>query len=104
MSRERKHDDVPGPVRHIAPNLPPQVRVLLSAFVDTHASLSATALADRLRRLHRTWEIEGWSLDLRAVALVLADLLEQGWWVTPVGNSIELQPPGGCWPGRLSRS
>jgi hypothetical protein len=94
MNRKRKGGDAPGPVRQITPNLTLQVRVLLNAFISEHQELSRSGLAGGLRGLHRTWKNEGWSLELRAVALVLADLLDQGWWVTPIRDTIELQPPG----------
>src|SRR5262249_44609813 len=89
-----RYEQEPGLDRTISPDLPPQARTLLHAFIDTYQELPPLELARKLRQLHRIWQHEGWSLDLRAIALVLADLIDQGWWVTPNGNSIRLEPPG----------
>lgn len=94
MESNKLGRDVPGLDRTITPDLPPQVMVLINAFVETHRQLPPVQLANQLRGLHRIWQHEGWSLKLRGVALVLADLLEQGWWVTPTDRTIRLEPPG----------
>ncbi len=67
---------------------------MMNAYIETHQHLGARALADRLRKLGTIWQNEGWSLPLRAVAAVLADLIDQGWGVSPVGRTIQLEPPG----------
>ena len=67
---------------------------LINAFIDAHQESPRAVLAKKLRKLHQDWESENWSLHLRAVALVIADLLDQGWNVAAVEDSIELQPPG----------
>lgn len=85
---------VPGSVRAITPSLTTRAMRLVNALLDVHADLPSLSLATRLRSLSDRWQHEGWSLDLRAVALVLADLLEQGWGVIPVGQTFELRPPG----------
>ena len=86
--------EVPGDLRSISPALPRQASRLINALLDVHSDLPLPQRIQRLRDVSTRWENEGWSLDLRAVALVLADLLEQGWGVLPVGRSIELRPPG----------
>jgi hypothetical protein len=86
--------DVPENPRTISPNLPPKVMGKLSAFIEIKSELGRNALAASLRRLHELWEDESWSLELRAVALVLADLIDQGWEATANGQVIQLQPPG----------
>lgn len=47
-----------------------------------------------LRALDSKWRDEAWSLQLRTTALVLADLLDQGWRITAHDRAIELAPPG----------
>lgn len=67
----------------------------LSAFIEVkRQQLGHDGLVAALRRLHSLWQDEIWSLELRAVALLLADLLDQGWEVLATDNSIQLQPPG----------
>ncbi|MBK9087418.1 MAG: DUF4338 domain-containing protein [Sterolibacteriaceae bacterium] len=66
----------------------------LSAYIEVKRPLGRDGLAAALRLLHTLWQDEVWSLELRAVALLLADLIDQGWEVLPVDDSIHLQPPG----------
>lgn len=66
----------------------------LSAFVYTKKQSEPENLPKSLRNLHDLWQDEGWSLELRAVALLLADLLDQGWEVTTGPRQMLLQPPG----------
>ena len=87
-------DDIPDKIRTVRPSLPPQVMQLINAVISSREGESPTAMARSLRKIHADWEDEAWSLPLRAVALVLADLLDQGWSVVPVEDSIELRPPG----------
>jgi hypothetical protein len=94
MKGERDEAVVPGRIRAITPSLPEQALVLINAVLDVHQDLPPAKLVEKLRRLSERWKNEGWSLELRAVALVLADLLEQSWGVVPVGRTIELRPPG----------
>ena len=84
----------PTDLRTMTPNLPGQVMVKLSAFIEVKRPLGPIGLAAALRRLQTLWQDEVWSLELRAVALLLADLIDQGWEVLPVDDSIQLQPPG----------
>jgi hypothetical protein len=91
--------EVPGATRVIRPSLPPGVMTLINAFIDANDQCSRPDLARKLRKIHVDWQSEAWSLKLRAVALVIADLLDQGWMVAAVGDSIELRPPGLLLPG-----
>jgi hypothetical protein len=84
----------PTDLRTVTPNLSMKVMVKLSAFVEVKRPLGRDGLSAALRRLHALWQDEVWSLELRAVALLLADLIDQGWEVLPADNSIHLQPPG----------
>lgn len=81
-------------LRTITPNLPRQVLGKLSAFIEVKRPNGRDALAVSLRRLHDLWQDETWSLELRAVALILADLIDQGWDVFADDQTIHLQPPG----------
>src|SRR5262245_55978816 len=80
--------------RIVTPDLPRHVLSKRSAFIEVKKSEDPGTLAVSLRRLHRLWEAESWSLELRAVALVLADLLDQGWEVWATDSAIQLMPPG----------
>jgi len=98
-------DELPS-ARSISPNLPRQVRQKLAAFIWVMQAEDRGPLATALRRLHEAWQGESWSLELRAVALLLADLIEQGWQVSVrdlVADGSEeeilLQPPGLQQPG-----
>ncbi len=68
--------------------------VKLNAFIETKRDDGAPHLSKLLRRLADDWCKESWALELRATALVLADLSDQGWTVTPADNHIHLSPPG----------
>jgi hypothetical protein len=81
-------------LRTITPDLPKHVLVKLSAFIEVKRHQKNDKLGPALRRLHDLWQDEAWSLELRAVALLLADLLDQGWHVFADDNAIHLQPPG----------
>lgn len=81
-------------LRTISPNLSRSVMGKLNAFITVKSELGRYALSAALRRLHELWQDEVWSLELRAVALLLADLIDQGWEVVAHDNAIRLQPPG----------
>src|SRR5690242_4401794 len=66
-------------MRMMTPNLPRKVLVKLSAFIEIKGERGRNELAAALRQLHTSWQDESWSLELRAVALLLADLIDQGW-------------------------
>lgn len=90
------HDvgDADASLRTISPNLPRKVMGKLSAFIEVKRERGREALAAALRSLHELWQDETWSLELRAVALLLSDLIDQGWEVAADNDSIQLQPPG----------
>lgn len=85
---------VPTNLRTVTPHLPRKVMGKVSAFIDVKRQLGRDGLAGALRRLNTLLQDEAWSLELRAVALLLADLLDQGWEVLTDDDSIHLQPPG----------
>jgi len=94
-------NDEQAEARAISPNLPRHVRQKLAAFIWVMQTEERGPLAAALRRLHDAWKAEAWTLHLRAVGLLLADLIEQGWRVsvrdvTSDGSEEEivLQPPG----------
>lgn len=84
----------PSDLRTVRPNLPFKVMGKLSAFIEIKRELGREELAASLRRLQELWQDESWSLELRAVSLLLADLIDQGWEVMTDDDSISLQPPG----------
>ena len=84
----------PPDLRSVTPNLPPHVFRKLSAYIEIKREAGREALTASLRKLQQLWQGEQWSLELRAVALVLADLIDQGWDVTADDTAIHLQPPG----------
>ncbi len=86
--------DGQGPLRTITPHLSPQVMRKLGAYIEIKRDADPQGLASALRQLHERWQDETWSLELRAVALLLADLIEQGWEVTTDEEAMHLQPPG----------
>ena len=81
-------------LRSVTPDLPKRILAKLSAFIEVKREDGAEKLASALRRLQDLWQDEPWSLELRAVALVLADLIDQGWEVTADDVAIHLLPPG----------
>lgn len=81
-------------LRRVTPDLPPRVLAKLSAYIEVKRSEGRETLTASLRKLHDLWQGEAWSLELRAVALVLADLIDQGWDVIANDTAIHLQPPG----------
>jgi hypothetical protein len=98
---ETPPDDELPDVRAISPNLPRHVRQKLAAFIWVMQAEERGPLAAALRRLHDVWKGEAWTLPLRAIALLLADLIEQGWRVSVRDLSsdgsdeeIILRPPG----------
>ena len=83
----------PG-LRTITPALPRSVLGKLSAYIEIKSEHGREALAASLRKLHDFWQDESWTIELRAVALVLADLIDQGWEILSDDTKIHLQPPG----------
>jgi hypothetical protein len=66
----------------------------LTSFIETKLEQQVPSLSKVLRKLHDDWKHEQWALELRATALVIADLIDQGWTVEPDENRVLLQPPG----------
>lgn len=94
MRHERPDDGTDLETRTIAPRLPRRVMVNLTAYIETKLEERVADLAKALRTLSENWRTEEWALQLRATALVIADLVEQGWSVTPDGSRVLLSPPG----------
>jgi hypothetical protein len=80
-------------VRTVTPYLPPAIMGKLCAYIRTKQE-QGESLRGSLRSLDHKWRGEEWSLQLRTTALVLADLLDQGWKISAHERSIELAPPG----------
>ena len=81
-------------LRTLTPALPPHVLAKLSAYIFIKYPLGQHTLAASLRGLNAKWAGEEWTLDLRAVAMVLADLIDQGWDIAASDREIVMQPPG----------
>mgnify|MGYP002777209180 CR=1 FL=1 len=96
MKEDVVEGDAPAPtdLRTVTPDLPKHVLVKLSAFIEVKRQQGREQLGAALRRLHTHWHDEAWSLELRAVALLLADLFDQGWDIIAGDDAIHLQPPG----------
>lgn len=84
----------PPESRSVTPTLPRHVFGKLSAYIEIKRALGRDALTIALRKLGVLWQDEPWSLELRAVALILADLLDQGWEINTDDTVLHLQPPG----------
>lgn len=80
-------------VRSVTPYLPPAILSKLCAFIRTKQGQGESVRA-ALRDIDQNWRDEPWSLRLRSTALVLADLLDQGWKIAAHDRAIELSPPG----------
>lgn len=80
-------------VRTVTPYLPPAILGKLCAYIRTKQE-QGESLRASLRSLDHKWRDEPWSLQLRTTALVLADLLDQGWKVLALDREIQLTPPG----------
>lgn len=80
-------------VRKVTPYLPPDILSKLCSYIRTKQE-QGDSLRAALRALDHKWRGEEWSLQLRTTALVLADLLDQGWKITALDHAIELVPPG----------
>src|SRR5262249_31739918 len=81
-------------LRIITPRLPLKVMRKLNAVIEIRQQDGPERLAASLRRLHQLWQDETWSVELRAVALLLADLIDQGWDVRADESDIHLRAPG----------
>lgn len=89
---EKSEDDHFG-LRKFAPFLAPDERDQLHGLLNFSGPTPA-GFADSLRALARRYIDEGGSLKLRAVCLLIADLLEQGWGVSFQQEGLHFKPPG----------
>lgn len=79
--------------RKFAPFLAPEEHDQLSGLLSFTGPPPA-GFSDSLRTLARSYIDEGDSAKLRAICLLIADLLEQGWDVSFEREGIQLKPPG----------
>jgi hypothetical protein len=78
----------------IAPVLPARDMEKLSYYVEYYQENRPDEVVEGLRRLHQNWRGHAWMSTIRATALVVADLIEQGWSAVPSGARLYLSPPG----------
>jgi hypothetical protein len=83
-----------GKLRTITPHLTPRVMRQLCAFIEVKQREEPDGVSPALRRLNTLWKDERTSLELRAVAMVLADLVDQGWAIFVRDEELVLLPPG----------
>lgn len=91
--------DVLPELREVVPMLPPEsrdrlfgrLRVEHSRHVETKAH---EAFSNVLRRVAHEWDRDPKHLKLRAVCLLVADLIDQGWAFTIGDDRVQLRPPG----------
>ena len=88
-----KSDDDQSGLRKFAPFLAPCERHQLHGLLN-FAGPPPAGFADSLRALARSYIDEGDSAKLRAVCLLIADLLEQGWGVSFEKEGLHFKPPG----------
>lgn len=88
-----KSDDDRSGLRKFAPFLAPGERDQLHGLLNFAGSPPA-GFSDSLRALARSYIDDGDSAKLRAVCLLIADLLEQGWGVSFEREGLHFKPPG----------
>lgn len=88
-----KSDDDQSGLRKFAPFLAPDERDQLHGLLKFTGPTPA-GFADSLRALARSYIDEGSSAKLRAVCLLIADLIEQGWGVSFEQEGLHFKPPG----------
>jgi hypothetical protein len=88
-----KGDDDQSGLRKFAPFLAPDERDQLHGLLN-FAGPTPAGFSDSLRALARSYIDEGDSAKLRAVCLLIADLLEQGWGVSFEREGLHFKPPG----------
>lgn len=88
-----KHDDDQSGLRKFAPFLAPKERDYLHGLLNFTGPTPA-GFSDSLRALARGYIDDGESAKLRAVCLLIADLLEQGWGVSFEKEGLHFRPPG----------
>lgn len=88
-----EHDVDRPSLRPFTPFLAPQEREELHELLS-FAGPTPPGFAQSLRQLAREYIDEGDSAKLRAVCLLVADLLDQGWHVTFEGEGLHFKAPG----------
>lgn len=88
---DQDHDDLQ--LRSFAPFLAPGERKELHDLLN-FAGPTPPGFAENLRKLARGYIDDGDSVKLRAICLVVADLLEQGWQVGFEDGGLQFRPPG----------
>lgn len=88
-----KSESDPSDLRKFAPFLAPEERDQLHGLLN-FAGPTPPGFAESLRGLARSYIDEGDSAKLRAVCLLVADLLEQGWRVSFETEGLHFRPPG----------
>ena len=88
-----KSDDNQSGLRKFAPFLAPSERDQLHGLLS-FAGPTPEGFAESLRALARSFIDDGSSAKLRAVCLLVADLLEQGWDVSFEREGLHFKPPG----------
>lgn len=83
----------PGPIRSFSPFLAPGEKEQLQTLLNRGHG-APPSFADALRDLARQYIDDGESLKLRAICLLVADLVEQGWRVSVKEGNILFEPPG----------
>ncbi|MDX0722656.1 DUF4338 domain-containing protein [Sinorhizobium medicae] len=83
----------PGAVRSFSPFLAPGEKEQLQTLLN-RGDGAPPSFADALRDLARKYIDDGASLKLRAICLLVADLVEQGWRVSVNEGNILFEPPG----------
>jgi hypothetical protein len=81
-----------GRRRPIAPTLSPDDQDRLVNALKLFGGAESN-FADGLRKLARQWVDDGDSLELRAISLLVADLVEQGWSIRPAIDHFIFEPP-----------
>lgn len=88
-----KTDGDASDLRKFAPFLAPDERDQLHGLLN-FAGPTPPGFAESLRGLARSYVDDGESTKLRAICLLVADLLEQGWRVSYEAEGLHFKPPG----------
>lgn len=88
-----KSESDPSDLRKFAPFLAPEERDQLHGLLN-FVGPTPPGFAESLRGLARSYIDEGDSAKLRAICLLVADLLEQGWRVSFEAEGLHFRPPG----------
>ncbi|MFN3621029.1 MAG: hypothetical protein ACK4S7_12105, partial [Sphingorhabdus sp.] len=88
-----KSETGPSDLRKFAPFLAPDERDQLHGLLN-FAGPPPPEFVESLRGLARRYIDDGDSKKLRAICLLIADLLEQGWRVSLETDGLHFKPPG----------